>query len=206
PIADAPAGFIGNALATHAVTGSPAVPPVNVFRIEGLNVGGPGVNVVETKLWTVAGQIFVKPATTTTLTSTPNPSGPGQTVTLTPKVGGVVAANGGPTGSVTFIDGVGAAATVLGTAPLAGGSASFTISTLAGGAHTLTAVYSGSDDFAKSTSAAVTQNVRDSASATTMTANPATVRRGRDVVLTATVTAVAPAVGTPTGTVTFIDG
>src|SRR5262249_56504595 len=126
-----PAGFIGNALATHAVTGSNAVPPTNVFRIEGLNVGGPGVNIVETNLWTVAGQIFVKPATTTTLTSTPNPSGPGQTVTLTAKVAAVGAANGVPTGSVTVIDGVGAAATRLGTAPLAGGSAAFTISPLA---------------------------------------------------------------------------
>jgi len=94
----------------------------------------------------------------------------------------------------------------LGTATLSGGSASFTTSTLAGGAHSLTAVYSGDDDFATSTSAAVIQNVRDSASATVMTANPNPVRRGRDVVLTATVTAVAPAVGTPTGTVTFMDG
>src|SRR5262249_44286679 len=177
-----------------------------VFRIEGLNVGGPGVNVVETNLWTVAGQIFVKAASTTTLTSIPNPSGPGQTVTLTAKVAAVVAANGVPTGSVTFMDNSTVPATALGTATLAGGTASFSISTLAGGAHSLTAVYGGSDDFARSTSAAVTQNVRSRSSATTMTANPPTVRRGRDVALTATVTAVGLPVATPTGTVTFFDG
>src|SRR5262249_59796358 len=42
---------------------------------------------------------------------------------------------------------------------LAGGTASLSVSTLAVGSHSLTAVYSGSLDFAASTSAAVTQTV-----------------------------------------------
>ncbi|HTA44798.1 MAG TPA: Ig-like domain-containing protein [Bryobacteraceae bacterium] len=55
-------------------------------------------------------------------------------------------------GTVTFNDG----ANTLGTATLSGGSAVL-VATLAVGAHTLTAVYQGDDNFAASTSAAVTQ-------------------------------------------------
>jgi len=92
------------------------------------------------------------------LTSTPNPSTTGQAVTLSATV---TSAAGVPTGTVTFRDG----ATVLGTATLVNGSASFVTSALATGSHSLTAVYSGSLDFAASTSAAVTQVVNAAAPA-----------------------------------------
>src|SRR5207248_11595317 len=49
-----PAGFIGNFAVAHAVTGSPL--GTNVFRIDGPNVGGPGVNTVQTKLFQLSGQ------------------------------------------------------------------------------------------------------------------------------------------------------
>src|SRR5207247_579243 len=59
-------------------------------------------------------------ATTTNLTSTPNPSTTGQAVTLSATV---TSAAGVPTGTVTFRDG----ATVLGTVTLVNGSASISI-------------------------------------------------------------------------------
>src|SRR5262249_23197173 len=82
----------------------------------------------------------VNGATTTTLTTTPNPSSLGQTVTLTATVSPVAPATGVPTGTVTFKDG----ATTIGTAALgATGSASLIVSTFAVGSHPLTAAYGG---------------------------------------------------------------
>jgi len=89
---------------------------------------------------------------------------------------------------------------------LVNGSASVSISTLAAGTHSLTAVYSGSATLAASTSAVVTQIVNAPAVAATSTSltstpNPSTV--GQAVTLSSTVTSAA---GVPTGTVTFRDG
>src|SRR6266850_1874514 len=74
-----PAGFIGQPAIAHGITGSPF--NTNFFRLSGPNVGGPGVNTVETNLFNVTGKIFVKAATSTSLTSTPNPSTVGEAVT-----------------------------------------------------------------------------------------------------------------------------
>ena len=92
--------------------------------------------------------------TTTTLLSSPNPSLLGQPVTLTATVT-PVGATGVPTGTVTFRDG----ANSLGTVSMGGGSAALTLSSLAVGVHTITAVYSGDGAFSPSTSAALTQTV-----------------------------------------------
>ena len=141
-------------------------------------------------------------STSTALTSTPNPSTLGQTVTLNATVSAVAPAVGVPTGTVTFRDG----ATVIGTATLVNGSASISISTLAVGTHPLTAAYGGNATFAASTSAVVNQVVNAPAAAATSTSltstpNPSTT--GQAVTLSATVTSAA---GVPTGTVTFRDG
>src|SRR2546425_981395 len=193
-------GFIGDGLLTHTIVGSPF--NTNFFRIQGPNVGGPGVNVVETNLFTnVIGKIYVRPATSTTLNSTPNPSVFGQAVTLTATVAPVLADPLVPTGSVTFKDG----ATTLGTVALANGSASLVTSALAAGSHSLTASYSGSLEFAVSTSPTVTQVV-NSPTTTSLSATPNPSVFGQTVTLTATVSPVPPAVGIPTGTVTFNDG
>src|SRR5262249_58629123 len=77
-----PAGFIGVPATPHAIIGSPF--GTNVFRIAGPNIGGPGVNVVETNLFNIVGKIFVRPATTTSLTGTPTSSVTGPAVTPTP--------------------------------------------------------------------------------------------------------------------------
>src|SRR5206468_1119234 len=96
--------------------------------------------------------------------------------------------------------------TTIGTATLdATGSASIVVSTLANANHSLTAAYGGSLDFLASTSAAVTQVVNgETATTLTTTPNPSTLEQA--VTLTATVAALAPGTGVPTGTVTFRDG
>src|SRR5437773_1944680 len=195
-----PAGFLGDPAILHPITGSPF--GNNFFRIDGPNVGGPGVNTIQTNLFSVIGKIFVRPATTTTLTASPNPSTVGQAVTLTATVRPVAPATGVPTGSVSFRDG----ATTIETATLdATGTASIVVSTLGAGNHSLTAVYAGSPDFQTSTSAVVTQVVR-AATTTTLSSTPNPSTAGQAVTLTATVLPVAPATGTPTGTVTFRHG
>jgi gliding motility-associated-like protein len=88
--------------------------------------------------------------TTTTLTSVNTLVCNKSNVIFTAKVNPVTA-----TGTVTFFDG----SIQLGTAPIVGGTATYSISTLAPGSHAITAVYSGNSIFNKSTSKVVTQIV-----------------------------------------------
>ncbi|MGD0416243.1 MAG: choice-of-anchor tandem repeat GloVer-containing protein [Terriglobales bacterium] len=99
-------------------------------------------------------EVTTAAATTTTLTSSPNPSTRGQAVTFT----AVVASSAGipPDGeTVSFMKGK----TTLGTGLLSGASASFTTSTLGSGTFPITAVYGGDPNFAASTSNVVEQVV-----------------------------------------------
>jgi hypothetical protein len=85
--------------------------------------------------------------TTTTVSSSANPSGIGETVTVTATVASVPANSGIPTGMVTFQEG----STILAQVPLNGsGTTSFQISTLTPGDHTITAVYASDTVFAAS--------------------------------------------------------
>jgi len=138
-------------------------------------------------------------ATTTTLTSAPNPSTFGQSVTFTATV---TSGSGVPTGTVTFKDGT----ATLGTGALDGtGHATFTSSTLSVASHSITAVYGGSTSFNGSTSSAVTQTVNKDGSTTTVTSSLNPSVSGQAVTFTATVVANAPGTAIPTGTVTFKD-
>jgi len=93
-------------------------------------------------------------ATTTALTSSPNPSTHGQAVTFTAVV--TSSAGAPPDGeTVTFEHGT----TVLGTGTLSGGSASFTTSTLPVGTIAVTALYFGDSNFSGNTSNTVNQVV-----------------------------------------------
>lgn len=65
--------------------------------------------------------------------------------------------NAMPGGTVIFLDGT----TNIGSAPLNAGQASITISTLAAGTHSITAIYSGNADFTSVTSSAVSEQVED---------------------------------------------
>src|SRR5207245_5640824 len=54
------AGFIGDGLIAHSVINSPVAQ--NFFRVSGPNVGGPGVNVIESNQFThVTGELYVRP-------------------------------------------------------------------------------------------------------------------------------------------------
>ncbi len=93
--------------------------------------------------------------TMTAVVSSANPSVFGSSVTFTATVSQTQGA-ATPTGSVTFFDG----ATPLGSAPLNGSAqAMFATSSLAGGNHSITAVYGGDVNYAGSTSGVLTQNV-----------------------------------------------
>src|SRR5207244_11301624 len=88
---------------------------------------------------------------------------------------------------------------------LVNGSASLVTSALGAGAHSLTASYSGSLEFAVSTSAVVTQTVNKGQTTTTLTSTQNPSLTSQAVTLSTTPTAVAPAIDVPTGTVTTMD-
>jgi RHS repeat-associated protein len=131
-------------------------------------------------------------STTTTLASSLNPSAYGQTVTFTASVGSASA-----TGNVTFKNG----ATVLGTVPLASGTASWSTAALKAGGHGITVAYGGDANNAASTSAALTQTVAVLTTSTTLAASASSTVAGQTVTFTATVTG-----SNPGGVVTFKEG
>ena len=133
-------------------------------------------------------------STTTALTSSLNPSAFGQQVTFS----ATVSPPSGATGTVTFMDG----AVALGTSALnASGVATFSTSTLAAGAHSITAQYSGDAGHAGSTSSALSQTVNKATTTITVASNDNPAKTGQPVTFTATVSP-----STATGTVQFFDG
>jgi len=126
----------------------------------------------------------------------------GQSVTLTATLAAVSPGAGTPTGTVTFMDN----GSSIGTAALSGGIATLTTTTIPAGSNSITAVYAGDANFTTSTSSALTQTVHQSATTTALTQNTAAAKFGQSVTFTATMAAVSPGAGTPTGTVTFKDG
>jgi hypothetical protein len=140
-------------------------------------------------------------ATTTALVSSVNASVFGQSVTFTATVSANAPGSGTPTGSVTFRDG----STTLGTVTLSGGVASYTTAKLATTSHAITATYNGSGSFTTS-SASLTQTVNQDGTMSVVTSSLDPSTSGQKVTFTATVSAVSPGAGTPTGTVIFYDG
>jgi hypothetical protein len=142
--------------------------------------------------------IVTQAGTSTTLISSANPSGAGQSITFTASVTVTPPGSGTPTGTVTFTDG----ATTLGTGTLSAGQATFATSSLVQGSHSITAVYGGDAKFGGSTSAPLNQTVLVATTTNVISsANPSV--PNQSVTFTATVSASS---GTPTGTVTFKDG
>jgi hypothetical protein len=101
--------------------------------------------------------------TSTALAVTPNPALFGQPVTLTAQISPAPGA-----GKVSFYDGV----AVLGSATVAGGSASLTTSLLSAAAHTLRAQYSGNPTYVGSASASTAVTVAALPSSTFLPATP----------------------------------
>jgi len=141
-------------------------------------------------------------STGTTLVSSANPSGVGQSVTFTASVGALAAGGVPPDGSVTFTDG----STTLAVATLSvGGVATYTTAALANGLHSIVATYSGDsgDQISVSVSNIVKQDVLvPSIAVVTSTPNPS--YYGNPVIFTATVTS--SAVAGSTGVVDILDG
>jgi subtilase family serine protease len=110
-------------------------------------------------------QVVNKDGTRTTVVSSMNPSISGQAVTFTARVTAIAPGTKIPGGTVNFDEGT----TLLGSATLnASGQATFTRSTLAVGAHSITAVYVGSASFMTSKSAVFTQVVNPAVSGAQM--------------------------------------
>jgi Bacterial Ig-like domain (group 3)/Beta-propeller repeat len=149
----------------------------------------------------------VQVATTTLVGSSLDPSSVGQAVTFTATVAGVSGSTGTPTGTVSFMDG----STVLKVVDLNGGQASLTTSALVAGSHDIHGVYSGdatflasSGDRSQHVSAVTTSNSFGTTTSVGSSASPST--EMQRVTFTATVTGAAGSQGTPTGSVTFMDG
>jgi hypothetical protein len=138
-------------------------------------------------------------SSTVTVSSSANPSNAGQAVTFTAGVSGPA---GTISGTVQFFD----AATLLGSASIAGTSAAFTTSALGVGGHALTARFAGNASVPPSVSPAFAHTVQASgtktrATTTAVTAAPSTTTLGTEVAVTATVSGSQNKV--PTGTVVF---
>ena len=144
-------------------------------------------------------------ATATVVSSSVDPSVPGQTVTYTAIVSATSPATGIPTGTVTFMDG---ASTITGciAQPMVGGVAPCSSVYAGVGVHAITAVYSGDANFTTSTSPVLVQTVIQGATSTLVTSSADPSVSGENVTYTATIAALAPASGTPSGTATFMDG
>jgi len=147
-------------------------------------------------------QTVGKASSSTTVTSAPNSSVFGQTVTFTATVTAAGPGSGTPTGIVTFED----SGTSIGTGNLSSGVATYATSSLSVASHTITVVYNGDTNFLGNTSASILQTVGKASSNTVVTSSPSASTFGQTVTFTATVSAVGPGAGRLTGTVTFEDG
>ena len=135
--------------------------------------------------------------TTIGLASPANPSVFGEAVTFIATMSTQSA-----TGSLVFTDG----GSPIGTVTIDTGIATFTISSLALGTHTIVATYAGNGTFGASTSNTIIQQVNQANAVVVLTPAPNPSVFGQAVSFTAFVNWVSPASGTPTGTVTFTDG
>ncbi len=136
--------------ATTATTSS----PTGAYPITA-TVGGPDAATYAATV--TPGTLTInKTASTLTLTAGPNPALAQTSVSLTAQATSSTA--GVPTGTVTFSDG----GAVLGTAPLdAAGKANYGAANLSVGTHTITAAYSGDQNFTASTASPVAETIGD---------------------------------------------
>jgi hypothetical protein len=144
--------------------------------------------------------------TRTELTQSSTSTVVGEPVTFTATVSSLDPIPSGQTivpSQVEFVvDGSGTTVSLAGSTP----RATLTTSSLSRGAHTILAHYLGTGVFKPSDADALRHDVTEGATTSSLTssANPSIL--GDSVLFTATVAPVAPATGTPTGTVTFKDG
>jgi hypothetical protein len=143
-------------------------------------------------------------ATNASLTSSPNPSVYGQSVTFT---AAITSSSGTPTGTVTFYLSTSVGPKVIGSGTLADGVTSISVSSIPASTNPLnsnpvTAAYQGG--FLPSTSAPVTQVVSAATTTTSLASRPNPVHPNKNVTYTATIHSQYG--GVANGYVTFMDG
>jgi hypothetical protein len=191
----------GTALGTRTLSGTNASFSISSLSVAGHLVtalyNGDGNSAASTSA--VVTQTVNKAGSSVAISSSALPSVCGESVTFTATVSATAPGGGTPSGTVTFKDG----AAVLGTGTLSSGQATYTTSSLSVTNHSITAIYGGDASFKTNTSTALNQSVNKASSTVGLasSANPSVF--GQSVSFTATVSAVAPASGTPTGTVQF---
>jgi hypothetical protein len=137
-------------------TTATAASPVNQYPISVTLVGSAATDYT-VALASGSGDVTIgKASTTVVLTSSNLSPFSGVLVTLTALAAS--STTGTPTGTISFYDGP----TLLNTALITNGSATYIPSGLAGGAHSITAVYSGDANFTAGTSSAVVETVGSS--------------------------------------------
>jgi len=200
-------GFVATANQTYTIldnTGSSAITGTFAGLAEGSNIVVSGVSF---RVSYVGGTnkdsvvLTELASSSTTVSATPTSAVYGQAVSLQATVTGT---SGGatPTGTVEFLNGT----TSLGTQTLSSGVATLAVTSLPVATNSITAVYQGDTNYGSSTSTpAVTVTVAKASTTSTVTFSPSTPVFGQSVTLTATIAAVSPGVGTPTGTVTFFN-
>jgi sugar lactone lactonase YvrE len=146
--------------ATASVPGSLAYSPsagaTPAVGVDLLTVTFTPTDTADYKSATASASLTVTPATPKiALATSTNPQYVTDAVVFTAAL--TSAAGAQPSGAVSFLDGD----TVLGSATIAAGVASFTTTSLAIGPHTITAVYSGDANYLPVTSAALTQVIQD---------------------------------------------
>jgi hypothetical protein len=189
-------------LATETLSGGKATYSTSTFPagttfVESI-YGGSGNYVRSTS--NVVTQLVNALSTKSVLTSSPNPSSYGASVTCSDTVS---ASSGTPAGNVTFYSCTTNACgtkTSLGTGTLASGKAALVTSSLPVGTTYVEAVYGASGNYGGSTSNVVAQVVNGASTSTALTSSPNPSTYGQSVLFTATVSSTA---GTPTGTVSF---
>ena len=195
------AGCVAVAMAAGSAscTVSPTVASHKITAV----YSGDASNVASTSA--VMTQVVTADPTTTVVTATVNPTVFGQSVTFTATVTANAPGSGTPTGKIAFDNGAVAIAG-CGGVTLVAGVATCTTNTLTVGVHSIIGVYNGSANYVTSTSLVLTETVKLGSTTTIVgsSLNPSV--SGQSVTYTATVTVVAPAAGTPTGTVNFEDG
>ena len=150
--------------------------------------------------------LTVGQASTTTTLSTPVLSVvSGQPVTLSATVAAAAPGSGVPSGAVAFSVG-GTAIVACTTQVVTAGVAQCTYTPPGVGSFSFDAVYGGSTDYLGSTAAPLGLTVTAATTTTTVTSTVNPSSAGQSVIYTAVVSPVAPATGTPTGTVTFDEG
>ncbi len=162
-----------------------------------LTVSYPGAGFFQAANSAVLNEVVQTFATTLTLASSVNPVNVGANTVLTATASST---SGTPAGTVTFMDG----STVLGTGILnASGVATLTVSFSTPGNHPLTVTFPATGPYLPATSAVLNETVQSLGTTLGLTSSVNPVNVNGNTVLTATITSTS---GTPTGTITFLDG